>query len=140
MRTLVVILIATGVMAFSTGNPPTEIQMRHAFENYLANQVAQTIEFIHATGGPSAVEKVKDRRNDAFEIRKFQKIECNQLAEEPSYDCAFSVDIDLANGMMRRAFEGRFYNTFTGLTFAFVESPAQGATAATLSSPISGTP
>jgi hypothetical protein len=126
MRTSVAILIAIGGMAFSHSNPPTDIQMHRAFENYLADQVARTIDFIQATGGPSAVKKVKEAGNDRFEIRTFRKIECQQLGQEPSYNCTFSVDIDLANGMMRRAIEGRFYNSSTGIAFAFIEPPTLG--------------
>jgi hypothetical protein len=123
MRILVAILIAIGSMAFSHSKPPTDIQMRRAFAVYLADQVSRTIDFIQATGGPSAVEKVKEAGNDRFEIRTFRKIECQRLGQEPSYNCTFSVDIDLANGMVRRAIEGRFYNSSKGFVFAFIEPP-----------------
>jgi hypothetical protein len=115
MRALVVILIAIGVIFYVHSNAPTEMQMRDAFEHYLADQTAQTVEFIQETGGPSAVERVKAVGNDRFEIRAFRKLECQQSRAKPGYDCTFSVDIDLANGMMHRALEGRFYNTSTGI-------------------------
>jgi hypothetical protein len=35
------------------------------------------------------------------------------------------VDIDLANGMMHRALDGRFYNTSTGIAFELVEEPTR---------------
>jgi hypothetical protein len=121
LRVLVVILIAVGAMAYSDINPPTEIQMRNAFDNYLAHQVAETMQFIQTTGGPSIIKKVKDSGNDRFEIRAFRKIECRQLQQEPNYSCTFSVDINLTNGIMQRTLEGRFYNSSRGLAFALVE-------------------
>jgi hypothetical protein len=120
LRILVVILIAGGAMAYSDINPPTEIQMRNAFENYLAHQVAETMQFIQTTGGPSIIKTVKDTGNDRFEIRAFRKIECRQLQQKPSYSCTFSVDIDLTNGITHRTLEGRFYNSSRGFTFAWV--------------------
>ena len=99
--------------------------MRNAFEHYLADQTAQTVEFIQETGGASAVERIKATGNDRFEIRAFQKRECQQSRAKAAYDCTFNVDIDLANGMMHRALEGRFYNTSTGITVELVEQPAQ---------------
>ena len=123
MRALVVILIAIGVIFYVHSHAPTEIQMRDAFEHYLADQTAQTVEFIQETGGPSAVERVKAAGNDRFEIRAFQKRECQQSRAKAGYDCTFNVDIDLANGMMHRALAGRFYNTSTGIAFELVEQP-----------------
>ena len=125
MRALVVILIAIGVIFYGHSYAPTEFQMRDAFEHYLADQTAQTVEFIQETGGPSAVERVKAAGNDRFEIRAFQKRECQQSRAKAGYDCTFNVDIELANRMMHVALEGRFYNTSTGITFELVEQPAQ---------------
>ena len=124
MRALVVIMIAIGVILYGHSNAPTEFQMRDAFEHYLVDQTAQTVEFIQETGGPSAVERVKAAGNDRFEIRAFRKLECQQSPTKPGYDCTFNVDIDLANGMMHRALAGRFYNTSTGIAFELVEQTA----------------
>jgi hypothetical protein len=121
MKAPVAILIAASAMAYTHIDGPTEFQMRNAFENYLTDQVAQTMQFIQTTGSPGIVKKVKDSGNDRFEIRAFRKIECRQLRQEPSYSCAFSVDIDLTNGIMHRTLEGRFYNSSRGLAFALVE-------------------
>jgi len=63
MRALVVILIAIGVIFYVHGHAPTEIQMRDAFEHYLADQTARTVEFIQETGGPSAVERLFENSN-----------------------------------------------------------------------------
>src|ERR1017187_9461168 len=129
VRALVVILIAIGVIFYSHSNAPTEIQMREAFEHYLADQTARTGEFIQETGGPSAVERVKGVGNDQFEIRAFRKLKCQQSQAKPGYDCTFNVDIDLANGMMHRALDDRFYNTSTGIAFELGEQPARGCVA-----------
>jgi hypothetical protein len=121
IRTSVVVLIAIGAAFFyAHSNAPSEIQMRNAFQHYLADQTARTVEFIQETSGPSAVERIKAAGNDQFEISTFRKLECKQARGKPGYDCTFNVDIHLANGMMRRALEGRFYNTSTGIAFELV--------------------
>jgi hypothetical protein len=125
IRSLIVILIAIGVIFYAHSNAPTEIQMREAFERYLTDQTAQTVQFIQETSGPSAVERVKAAGNDRFEIRSFRKLECQQSQTKSGYDCTFNVAIDLANGMMHRALEGRFYNTSMRIAFELVEQPAR---------------
>src|SRR5450759_411528 len=127
MRALVVILVAIGVIFYGHSNAPTEFQMRDAFEHYLADQTAQTVEFIQETGGPSAVERVKAAGNDRFDIRAFRKLECQQSRAKPGYDCTFNVDIDLANGMLHLSLEGRFYDTSMGIAFELVEQPARAS-------------
>ena len=127
MRALIVISIAIGVIFYAHSNTPTENQMRDAFEHYLVEQTAQTVAFIQETGGPSAVERIKAVGNDRFEIRAFRKLECQQAREKPGYDCTFNVDIDLANGIMHRALEGRFYNTSAGTAFELVEQPVRAS-------------
>ena len=129
MRAFVVILIAIGVMFYAHSNAPSEIQMRDAFEHYLVDQTAETVAFIKETSGTSAVERLKAVGNDRFEIRAFRKLECQQSRAKPGYDCTFSVDIDLANGTIHRALEGRFYNTSTGIAFELVEEPARTSVA-----------
>jgi hypothetical protein len=124
MRTLIVISIAIGVIFYAHSNTPTEIQMRDAFEHYLVDQTAQTVQFIQETNGRSAVERIKAVGNDRFEIRAFRKFECQQAQSKPGYHCTFNVDINLANGLMHRALEGRFYNTSMGTAFELVERPA----------------
>jgi hypothetical protein len=123
MRAAVVILIAIGVIFYAHSNAPSEIQMRDAFQHYLADQTARTVEFIRQTSGPSAIERIKAAGNDQFEISAFRKHECKQSRGNTGFDCTFNVNIDLANGMMRRALEGRFYNTSTGIAFKLVEQP-----------------
>src|ERR1022692_4114944 len=116
-RASVVVLIAIGVIFYAHSNAPSEIQMRDAFQHYLVDQTARTVEFIQKTGGPSAVEQVKAAGNAQFEIRAFRKLECQRARAQSGYDCVFNVDIDLANGMMHRTLEGIFYNTVTGIGF-----------------------
>jgi hypothetical protein len=129
MRTSVVVLIAIGVIFYAHSNAPSEIQMRDAFQHYLADQTARTVEFIRETSGPSAIERIKAARNDQFEISAFRKHECKQSRGNPGYNCSFSVDIDLANGMMRRTLEGRFYNTSTEIAFELIEQPIRTSVA-----------
>jgi len=123
MRTSIVVLIAIGVIFYAHSNEPSEIQLRDAFQHYLADQTARTVEFIRETSGPSAIERIKAAGNDQFEISAFRKHECKKSRGNPGYDCTFNVNIDLANGMMRRALEGRFYNTSTGIAFELLEQP-----------------
>jgi hypothetical protein len=123
MRTSIVVLIAVGVIFYAHSNAPSEIQMRDAFQHYLADQTARTVEFIRETSGPSAIERIKAAGNDQFEISAFRKHECKQSRGNPGYDCTFNVDIDLVNGVMHRSLGGRFYNTSTGVTFELVEQP-----------------
>jgi hypothetical protein len=130
IRALIVISIAIGVIFYPHSRTPTEIQMRDAFEHYLVDQTAQTaqtVQFIQETAGASAVERVKAIGNDRFEIRAFRKLECQQAREKPGFDCMFNVDIDLANGMMHRALEGRFYNTSMGTAFELVEQSVRAS-------------
>lgn len=124
-RAFIVIWIAIGVMFYAHSTPPTEFQMRDAFERYLAEQLAHTVTFIQQTGGPSAVERVIAAGNDQFDIRAFRKLECQQSQAKPGYDCTFNVDIVLVNGMLHRALQGRFHNTSRGLAFEFDEPSAR---------------
>ena len=103
--------------------------MRDAFRHYLADQTARTVAFIRETSGPDAIERIRAAGNDQFEISAFRKRECKQSRGKPGYDCTFNVDIDLANGMMRRALEGRFYKTSTGFAFELVEQPIRNSVA-----------
>ena len=129
MRTSVVVLIAIGVIFYAHSNAPSEIQMRNAFQRYLADQTARTVEFVRETSGPSVVERIKAAGNDQFEITAFRKLECQRARAQSGYDCIFNVDIDLANGMMHRTLEGIFHNTASGLGFALVEQPGRTSVA-----------
>ena len=119
MRILVLPIAAAGVIFFLHTDEPNEKQMRSAFERSLAAEVADTMAFIGESGGPEAVERVRMAGNDRFEIRNFRKIDCQSAATKSGFDCAFTVNIDLANGQMHRALKGRFYNSSGEIKFAF---------------------
>jgi hypothetical protein len=129
MRASVIVLIAIGVIFYAHSDAPSEIQMRDAFQRYLADQTARTVEFIRETSGPSAVERIKAAGNDQFEINTFRKYECKQSLGKPGYNCTFNADIHLANGTMHRDLEGRFYNRPTGISFELVEQPIRTSVA-----------
>ena len=118
MRALLLPLVAVGVIFCLRANEPTENQMRSAFERSLAAEVADTMAFVGESGGREAVERVRMAGNDRFEIRDFRKVYCQPTAMKSGFDCAFAVNIALANGPMQRALKGRFYNTPEGIQFA----------------------
>jgi hypothetical protein len=123
MRVLVLPIIAVGVIFFAHTDEPTENQMRGAFTRSLAAEVADTMTFIGESGGREAVERVHMAGNDRFEIRNFRKVDCRPMKTKSGFDCAFAVDIILANGPMERSLNGRFYNAPEGIQFALDESP-----------------
>jgi len=117
MRVLLLPLVAVGVIFFVHTNEPTENQMRNAFERSLAAEVADVMAFVGESGGREAVERVRLAGNDRFEIRDFRKVDCQPMAMKSGFDCAFTVNIALANGPMQRSLKGRFYNTPEGIQF-----------------------
>ncbi len=119
MRILVLPIAAVGVIFFLHTDEPTETQMRSAVERSLAAEVADTMALIGESGGREAVERVRMAGNDRFEIRNFRKIDCQSAATKSGFDCAFTVNIALANGPMHRALKGRFYNSSGEIKFAF---------------------
>jgi hypothetical protein len=123
MRVLVLPIVAVGVIFFAHTDEPTENQMRSAFERSLAAEVADTMALIGESGGREAVERVRMAGNDRFEIRNFRKNDCQPMGAKSGFDCAFNVNIILANGPMLRSLKGRFYNAPEGLQFVLDESP-----------------
>ena len=118
MRALVFPLVAAGVLASGAGDEPTERHMRGAFEAALNAYVRSALDFVAETGGPQAVEQVRQAGTDRFDIRSFQKRDCRRIAAEPAFVCGFAVDIDLSNGTLRRALSGRFVVADNGLVYA----------------------
>jgi hypothetical protein len=118
MRVLVLPIAAVGVIFFLHTNEPTENQMRNAFERSLAAEVADVMAFVSESGGREAAERVRLAGNDRFEIRDFRKVHCQPMAMKSGFDCAFTVNIALANGPMQRSLKGRFYNSPQGIQFA----------------------
>jgi len=127
MRALVLPLIAVGVLFYAHADEPTENQMRSAFERGLAAQVADVMSFVDEIGGREAVEHVRMTGNDRFEIRNFRKVDCKGMATKSGFECAFIVNITLANGLMQRELKGRFYNTPEGMQFALDAEIPDGA-------------
>ena len=123
MRALVFPVIAVGVIFLTHAEEPTENKMRGAFERSLAAEVADTMAFIGESGGHEAVERVSKAEYDRFKIRYFRKVNCQPTATNSGFDCAFTVNIILANGPIERSLKGRFYNVPAGLQFALDESP-----------------
>lgn len=123
MRALVLPIAAVVVIFAAHTGEPSENQMRSAFERSLAAEVADTVAFIGEGGGREATERVHVAGNDRFEIRNFHKIDCRPSETKSGFDCAFAVNIILANGPMKRSLKGRFYNTSEGMQFALDESP-----------------
>jgi len=127
MRALLLPLVAVGVIFYAHSNEPTENQMRSAFERSLAAEVADAMAFVSESGGREAVERVRMAGNDRFEIRNFRKNDCQPMATKSGFDCAFAVNIILANGPMQRSLKGRFYNTPEGMQFALDAGSPDGA-------------
>ena len=123
MRALLLPIVAIVVIFSAHTKEPTENQMRSTFERSVAAEVADTVTFIGEGGGPEAIERVHMAGNDRFEIRNFRKIDCRPIETKSGFDCAFVVNIILANGSMERSLRGRFYNTSEGIQFALDESP-----------------
>ena len=98
MRVLVLPIAAVGVIFFLHTNEPTENKMRNAFERSLAAEVADVMAFVGESGGREAAELVRLAGNDRFEIRDFRKVHCQPMAMKSGFDCAFTVNITLANG------------------------------------------
>ena len=118
MRVLVLPIAAVAVIFFLHTNEPTENQMRNAFERSLAAEVADVMAFVGESGGREAVERVRLAGNDRFEIRNFSKVDCQPMAMKSGFDCAFTVNIALANGPMQRSLKGRFHDSPQGIQFA----------------------
>src|SRR5262245_25799825 len=111
MRALVFLLVAAGVLASGSNDVPNEQQMRGALEAALKTYVRNALEFAAESGGPQAVERVRQAGTDRFDIRAFEKRDCAWVATERSFLCGFAVDIDLSDGMLRRTLSGRFSTT-----------------------------
>ena len=92
----------------ATGAEPSEAQMRTAFEDVLARQVRNALDFAAETGGPEAVAAIREKGFDRFRIMAFRKRVCRQVAEGGSHICEFAVDIEVVSGRMERVIAGRF--------------------------------
>jgi len=118
MRVFVFPLIALGILAGGYSDEPSEAQMKKAYENSLAMQVRNALEFVSETGGPEAAEHLRAIGSDRFAVKSFRKLECTRGAAKQSYVCAFAVDIEMMNSDLQRQVNGRFLIGPRGLTFA----------------------
>jgi hypothetical protein len=103
--------------------------MHEAFDHYLTDVTARTLEFIRETGGSAAVKRVKAAGNDRFEIQAFRKLGCRRSRAKQGYDCSFKADIITVHGLTQRTLEGRFYNTSSGVGFELIDQPSRHSVA-----------
>lgn len=96
---------------------PNERDMRLAFEDALALQVQNAMDFAAESGGPEAIAAIREKGNDRFTINAFQKLKCAREAQGDSHVCEFSVDIGLSNGPLQKTLTGRFSAGSRGLIF-----------------------
>jgi hypothetical protein len=117
MRALLIPIIAVGTMVVGGSNEPSEGAMRLAFEATLTAQVQGVLDYIAETGGPEALEKVREAGTDRFEIRSFAKLDCMR-GEKPGHVCGFAVDVSTVGGSLQHTLTGRFFSGSRGLIFA----------------------
>lgn len=122
MRDWIIPLFAVGVVAGS--NPsyePSELQMRAAFEGSLAAQVRNALEFAREAGGEEAVAKIRSSGMDRFSLNAFQKLNCQadggRMAGNLAHVCAFTIDVELVNGLLQKTISGRFSKRGIGYEF-----------------------
>jgi len=118
MRGWIIPLFAVGVVAGS--NPtyePSELQMRAAFEGSLAVQVRNALEFARESGGEEAVAKIRASGMDRYNLNAFQKLNCQADDGRMAHVCAFTIDVELVNGLLQRTISGRFSKSGNGFEF-----------------------
>ena|SRR6266545_5026467 len=123
MRVLGIPLVVLSVLAVTSSDEPTEAAMRAAFETRLAAQVRSVLDFVAETGGPEAVDKVREARTDEFDIRWFRKLDCSRSARRPGHVCEFAVRVGVVSGTIEQTMTGRFYFGARGLVFAYEDIP-----------------
>ncbi len=118
MRALIFPMIAIGAVVATSDGEPSERDMRAAFEGKLALQVRNALDFAAESGGPGAVDRIRDNGMDRFAVNSFRKLDCKREAEKPGYVCVFAVDLGLASGTMQGKITGRFLSRPEGFVFA----------------------
>ena len=118
MKVMIVPLIVLSAVAGELNMEPSEAQMRDAFERTLATQVRNAIAFIAESGGPQAVQQIRQNGTDRFELRAFHKRGCARMPGQNGYRCDFAVDIAVLNGSLQHALSGRFFAGPQGLMLA----------------------
>jgi hypothetical protein len=124
MKVMIVPLIVLSAVAGELSEEPNEAQLRAAFEQTLATQVRNAIEFVAESGGPQAAQEIRQNGTDRFELRAFQKRTCARMVGQRGYRCEFAVDINVVNGSLQHTLSGRFYVGPQGLMFAHEETEA----------------
>jgi hypothetical protein len=120
MYTVLVALLAA--LAWSGGKmgEPDEGAMRRAFASDLADGVRSALAFVARTSGEAALARIREVRNDAFEIRTFRKVACRAADDDTtSHHCEFVVEIATVAGPIECALSGRFFRAPSGLAFAY---------------------
>jgi len=96
--------------------------MRGAFEQTLARQVRNALDFVAESGGPEVVEQIQRNGTDRFSVRAFEKQGCARLAEQRGYRCEFTAAIEVVGGSLVYALVGRFVAKPHGWVFAQEEA------------------
>jgi len=128
MRVLIIPLMVMGTVVGELSNEPSEAQMRGAFEQSLALQVRNAIEFVAESGGPQAAQEIQQNGTDRFELRKFEKHACARMAKERNYMCDFAVAIEVVNGSLQHTLSGRFVVGSGGFVFTQEETESSPST------------
>lgn len=110
MRVFLFAGLAAGMTLTGLGDEPSERQMRRAFEAKLERMVANAVDFVRDSGDAEALARIRDRGNDLFQVRAFNKLHCAPDAEAVGHVCIFVVDLALANGSMQGRIAARFYD------------------------------
>ncbi|HVY57401.1 MAG TPA: hypothetical protein VHA77_06080 [Xanthobacteraceae bacterium] len=117
MRAMVVPVVLLGLVTGVTTDEPSEREMSGAFAAALADGVRSALDFLAETGGAEAVERVRQAGTDRFEIHSLRKFDCRHDRPGRAHVCAFSVEIGVVTGTLRRTLTGRFYRGPRGFVF-----------------------
>jgi hypothetical protein len=117
MKVMIIPLIVLSTVAGELSEEPNEAQMRIAVERTLATQVRNAMEFAAESGGPQAVQQIRQNGTDRFELRAFHKRACARMVGQHGYRCDFAVDIGVVNGSLQHTLAGRFFAGPRGLLF-----------------------
>jgi hypothetical protein len=115
MRGLLIPAVAAGVLVVPGSDEPSQAAMRAAVQLTLSAQVQSALAYVAATGGEQALARVRAARTDAFDIRRFTKLDC--AARASGHVCGFAVRIGVVTGPFDRTMTGRFYTGPHGLVF-----------------------
>jgi hypothetical protein len=124
MKVMMIPLIVLSAVAGELSEEPNVAQMRGAFEQALTVQMNNALEFVAESGGPQAVQQLRQDGHDRFELRAFQKHACVRLVGQRGFRCDFAADIRTGNVSLQHTLTGRFYAGPRGLMFALEEQNA----------------